>query len=44
MDVLYITTAWEGMTPEQRRTEPLAGDLFRIQVNVKGLPEPRFMG
>ncbi len=44
LDVLYITTAWEGMTPEQRQAEPMAGDLFRVHVNVKGLPEPRFKG
>ena len=44
MDVLYITTAWEGMTPAQRQAEPLAGDFFRVRVDVKGLPEPRFRG
>lgn len=44
MDVLYITTAWEGMAPEQRQAEPMAGDLFRIHVGIKGLPEPRFEG
>jgi sugar lactone lactonase YvrE len=44
MDVLYITTAWEGMTPAQRQAEPLSGDFFRVRVDVKGLPEPRFRG
>jgi sugar lactone lactonase YvrE len=44
LDVLYITTAWEGMAAEQRQAEPMAGDLFRVQVDVKGLPEPRFKG
>jgi sugar lactone lactonase YvrE len=44
MDVLYVTTAWESMTSEQRQAEPMAGDLFRVQVDVKGLPEPRFEG
>ncbi len=44
LDVLYITTAREGMTADQLRAEPLSGDLFRIQVDVKGLPEPRFKG
>jgi sugar lactone lactonase YvrE len=42
MDVLYITTAWEGMTADKRRAQPLAGDLFRIQVDVKGLPNSAF--
>ena len=44
MDVLYVTTAWEGMTPAQRQAEPLSGDFFRVRVDVKGLPEPRFRG
>jgi sugar lactone lactonase YvrE len=44
MDTLYITTAWEGMSADQRKAQPMSGDLFRIQVDVKGLPESRFKG
>jgi xylono-1,5-lactonase len=36
---LYITTAWKGMTPEQRAAQPLAGGLFRVRVEVAGLPQ-----
>lgn len=43
-DVLYVTTAWQGLSEEQRAAEPDAGGLFRLDVGVKGLPEPRFQG
>jgi xylono-1,5-lactonase len=36
---LYITTAWKGMTSEQRAAQPLAGGLFRIRVDVAGQPQ-----
>lgn len=36
---LYITTAWKGMTPAQRAAQPLAGGLFRVRVDVTGLPQ-----
>ncbi len=42
LDVLYITSAWEGYTAEERRRYPLSGDLFVAQPGVKGLPEPLF--
>lgn len=35
---LYATTAWEGMTPERRGTEPLAGALFRCRPGPAGQP------
>jgi sugar lactone lactonase YvrE len=41
---LFITTAREGMTPEELAQEPLAGGLFAAQVGAAGLPEPRFAG
>lgn len=34
---LYITTAWKGLTAEQRAEQPLAGGLFRVRVDVPGL-------
>lgn len=37
---LYLTTAREGMTPEELEREPLAGSVFSIRVDVPGLPEP----
>lgn len=37
---LYITSAAEGLTPEQLAAEPLAGSLFSIRVSVPGEPIP----
>jgi sugar lactone lactonase YvrE len=44
LDELYITTAWYNLSAGQRKEQPLAGDLFRIKTNIKGIPEPRFLG
>ncbi len=41
---LYITTAWEGMAPEARAAEPLAGGVFAVALDVAGIEEPRFAG
>ncbi len=42
LDVLYVTTASQKMTPEELRAQPLAGALLALDVGVRGLPEPRF--
>jgi sugar lactone lactonase YvrE len=34
----YVTTAWKGMTQEQRAAQPLAGDLFSFEAPAPGLP------
>ena len=39
LKTLYITSAREGLTPEQLALEPLAGGVFAINVDVPGLPE-----
>lgn len=44
LDELYITSAWEELSEEQRAAQPLAGDLFRIRPGIKGLPRPLFLG
>jgi sugar lactone lactonase YvrE len=44
LDVLYITTAWEGMSEEQRSGQPQAGDLFMYKAGVRGLPVEFFAG
>lgn len=44
LDVLYITSAHYTLTEEQRKEHPNAGNLFRLQTDVKGIPEPMFMG
>ncbi len=41
---LYITTASEGMSPDELKAEPLAGAIFAVDAGVAGLPEPRFGG
>ena len=44
LDVLFITTAKQRMTPEQLAQEPLAGALFAADVGARGVPEPRYRG
>jgi len=43
LDELYITTAWYDLSDSRRKAQPLAGDLFRIKTDIKGIPEPRFL-
>jgi sugar lactone lactonase YvrE len=35
---LYITSAWKGLTAEQRTQQSLAGGLFAVRVDTPGLP------
>jgi sugar lactone lactonase YvrE len=42
LEDLYVTTAWEGMEAADRRTEPLAGHVFRMRPDARGLPVHRF--
>jgi sugar lactone lactonase YvrE len=37
LDVLYLTTAWEGLADERRDAEPLAGHVLRARPGVRGL-------
>lgn len=41
---LYITSAWVEVNPDHRKDQPLAGDVFRLRTDVRGFPEPFFMG
>lgn len=41
---LYITSAWVEVPPERRAAQPMAGDVFRLKTDVKGLAEPFFRG
>lgn len=44
-DTLYVTTAHEGMSAQQRQEEALSGGLFGVRLDgVRGLPEVRFAG
>ncbi|MEE1754470.1 SMP-30/gluconolactonase/LRE family protein [Streptomyces sp. SP18CS02] len=42
LDVLVITTASEGLSPEQLAKEPLAGRIFVCRPGATGLPIPSF--
>lgn len=42
LDLLYITTASQHMTPAELAAQPLAGALLVMDPGVCGLPEPRF--
>ena len=44
LDELYITTAWTSLDDTGRAQQPLAGDLFRLRVGIKGQPASRFAG
>ena len=44
LDELYVTTAWYNLSDRQRKDQPLAGDLFRIQTDITGITEPVFEG
>lgn len=39
LDELFVTSAWAGMDDEQRRHQPLAGAVFRVDLGVSG-PRP----
>jgi sugar lactone lactonase YvrE len=44
LDELYVTSAWDRLSPAERAGQQLAGDIFRIRVGVKGFEEPCFAG
>ena len=41
LDVLFVTTASQNLTDDELRAQPLAGALLRLDVGMRGLPEPR---
>jgi sugar lactone lactonase YvrE len=40
LDVLYVTSAADKLTPQQRRREPLAGALLRLRPGERGIARP----
>lgn len=44
LNELYITTASSGLDDKALSEQPLAGGLFRLKTNVKGLPTVRYKG
>ena len=43
LSTLYVSTGRQGMGPDARVAAPLSGAMFRQVVDVRGLPEPRFL-
>ena len=44
LKTLYITSSRENRTEEELAEYPESGNIFAVQVNVAGRPEPRFRG
>ncbi len=44
LNELYITSARVGLSQAKLKKQPLAGDVFRLKVEAKGLEEPKFLG
>jgi len=44
LDRLYVTTAWEGMTPDERAAEPWAGHILVTVPGISGCLAHRFAG
>jgi len=44
LDVLYVTSASDKLTPEQRRREPLADALLRLRPGETGIARPCLLG
>ena len=44
LNLLFVTSAWQGMSPEARAADPQAGNLFIYQTSFKGLIERGFAG
>jgi sugar lactone lactonase YvrE len=44
LDELYLTTAWQDMTDEQRAAEPLAGHVLRARPGARGRRALSFSG
>ena len=42
LDELYVTTARLGLKADELTKQPLAGDLFRVRLNIQGQEEPLF--
>ncbi|MET0274474.1 MAG: SMP-30/gluconolactonase/LRE family protein [Phenylobacterium sp.] len=44
LTTLYVTSAWDELSPGERADEPLAGSLFAFEPGVKGLALPPYEG
>lgn len=44
LQTLFITSAWSGLTQDERRSQPLAGAIFKAECQVTGLAPNLFLG
>ncbi len=44
LSTLYVTSARQGMSAAELTAQPMAGAVLAIETDVRGLPEPRFLG
>jgi L-arabinonolactonase len=44
LTTLYITSGTMRMSEAERAAEPQAGNLFALETDIQGLPEPHFAG
>ena len=44
LSTLYVSSAWLGMAASDRDAAPLSGAMFSQALDVRGLPESRFLG
>ncbi len=44
LETLFVTSATQRLSPDSHKTEPLAGNLFALDVGARGYPEPEFAG
>jgi len=42
LNLLFVTSAYQGMDKEARTAEPWAGNLFIFETNIKGVEDPKF--
>jgi sugar lactone lactonase YvrE len=42
LDELYVTSARLALPADQLAAQPMAGDLFRVRLNIQGQKEPLF--
>jgi sugar lactone lactonase YvrE len=44
LNELHITSAWKGLSADERASQPMAGDLFLLKTDVRGMAERKFRG
>lgn len=44
LDILFVTTAWLGLSERERALQPHAGSIFAFRPGVTGKPEYRYAG